>query len=310
MKKQRLLKNLIIAITVFIGVSLFAQEEIILDPSQLTPADTGYYIGGVWKDKDQNGEDEFYNGCIDEYGDANHNESGVQQGFTYYHCMIMPDCWPKDAADDHTLATIDHPEGYIEITKTKYYQTDSAVLGYIISPPVKNLVSLDLEVSADNSTESKFWLEISKDNGATWELSPFIEGTTGTDGNKKGIDLKYDAASDASFAKMITASQESSLVIRLMTKPQMTDNPKDYRGQRLKVHWLKIVAERASAVKPIREDLVQVKVMDNMIFTEQGNIEVYNLLGQSMGSGNYIAVKSGIYIVRTENGATQKVLVR
>ena len=94
----------------------FAQEELILDPSELVPADTGYYIGGVYKDKNQDGTDEFYNQCVDEYSDRHHNEIGTQQGYFYHKCMIMPTCWPKDADEDHSLSDVS--QGYIELGKT------------------------------------------------------------------------------------------------------------------------------------------------------------------------------------------------
>ena len=135
--------------------NLQAQQDIILDPAELIPADTGYYIGGVDKDKNNDGQDEHYNGCSDEYGDASHNESGEQQGFTYNRCMIMPTCWPKNAVEDHSLAEIDHAEGYIELTKSKYAGTDSASLGYIITPSIANLVSMTLETSPDVSSNDR-----------------------------------------------------------------------------------------------------------------------------------------------------------
>lgn len=305
MNKQLLFRTSMTVLAAFIAICLFSQVEIILDPAELIPADSGYYIGGIYKDKDKDGTDEFYNKCVDEYGDASHNESGEQQGFTYNRCMIMPTCWPKDADDDHNEAAIEHPEGYIELTKTKYVGTDSAVMGYIITPPIENLDSMRIEHSPDVSYLTNriyFLLEVSKDNGATWE-NVFIEGETQS---KKGDVSKWDGSVSAEFQAIKDLSRNSSIIMRIMTKPSTTE----YRSQRLKIHWIKIVAEKASLIRPVTTEDIIVKVSNNQIYTEQGQIQVYNLLGQLMGSGNYITVKSGIYLVRTPIGATRKVLVK
>ncbi len=307
MRKIRLIQFITTAFTMLLAVSVCAQEDIILDPAELVPADTGYYEGGVEKDKNDDGIMEFYHECDDEYGDASHNESSVQQGFTYNRCMIMPTCWPKDAIEDHT-ANIEHPEGYIELTKTKYIGTDSAVMGYIISPPVKNLVSLTLEVSPDVSYKTNpiyYQIEYSKDNGATWGDTLIVTETQSKDGEEHVYDK-----TDAEFQKMIDESKATSIVLRIMTKPQIQigDNI-EYASQRLKIHYLTIVAERASSVRTPFADKPKIKVFDHMIYSENSKISVYNTLGQFMGSGNTVSVKSGIYIIRAENGTTQKILI-
>ncbi|MBN2275970.1 MAG: hypothetical protein JXR41_01615 [Bacteroidales bacterium] len=305
MKKQKFLKQTFTAFLAAIGLVIFAQEDIILDPAALIPADTGYYIGGVYKDKDQDGTDEFYNGCVDEYGDASHNESGVQQGFTYNLCMIMPTCWPKDAVDDHDLAEIEHAEGYIELTKSKYPGTDSAQLGYIISPPLQNLVSLYLETSPDvSSNDSRhiyFWVEYSKDYGATWEMSYIQDETI----SKAGDSRTYDGSVYLEFEEMKTASTEGPIVIRIMSTPQ--ESPPG--PQRVKIHYLKIVADKASAIQPVTIDCPEIKILNNTIYNEDNTIEVYNMLGQFIGRGRSVQVPDGIYIVKTPEGSTQKVFV-
>lgn len=305
MKKHRLFKFIVTAFVASIAVSLFAQDEIILDPKDMTPADTGYYIGGVWKDKNDDGIDEFYNGCVDEYGDANHNEAGEQSGFTYNKCMIMPTCWPKDAVDDHGLAEIDHAEGYIQLTKSRYPDTDSAVLGYIITPRIKDLVSLTLETSPDvTSTESRhiyFWIEYSKDNGTTWESSYIEDETT----SKKGDSRTYDGSIYFAFEEMMDASAEGPIVIRIMSTPQ--EQP-----QRVKIHYVKLVATLAGDV-PVNEIKIEnatFKVLDNVIYSEEGEIQVYSILGQFMGSGRSVAVQEGIYLVRTSDGSIHKTLIK
>lgn len=302
MKKQELLRQTVTAVMVVFCISLFAQEEIILDPKDMTPADTGYYVGGIWKDKNDDGINEFYNGCVDEYGDASHNESGVQFGFTYNRCMIMPTCWPKDADEDHGLAEIDHAEGYIELTKTRYVGTDSAVLGYILTPQVENLQSLTLETSPDVSSNDQrhiyFWLEYSKDNGTTWELTYLQDETV----SKKGDVRTYDGSIYFEFEEMMNASTEGPIVIRIIATPQTYP-------QRVKIHYIKIVADVVSSVKDVKIEEQAFRVIDNVIYAEKGSVEVFNLLGTSMGSGEYVAVPEGIYIVRTSDGHISKVLV-
>ncbi|MBN1186990.1 MAG: hypothetical protein JXB49_32230, partial [Bacteroidales bacterium] len=181
MKKHLLLKIAIAAVIVAFCTSLRA-EEITLDPSALIPADTGYYIGGVWKDENEDGIDEFYNGCLDYYDDAHHNENGKQQGFTYAKCMIMPDCWAKNADDEltHELSLV--AQGYIEIGKTRYLNTDSARMCYIICPYLENLEKLYIEASPDVSSNEQrhiwFYIQYSTDQGNTWVEDLFIKDET------------------------------------------------------------------------------------------------------------------------------------
>lgn len=304
MKNKGLLKPCIAVILIVLCLGLFGQEEIILEPKDMTPADTGYYIGGIWKDKNNDGTEEFYNGCLDEYGDANHNEAGVQFGFTYNSCMIMPSCWPKDAADDHALAMIDHAEGYIELTKSRYIDTDSAIMGYIITPPVKNLVSMYLETSPDVSSNPQrhiyFKIEYSKDGGTTWE-NAFIQDETIS---KSGDARTYDGSTYLEFEEMKTASVTSPIVIRILSDPQPLAQP-----QRVKIHYIKIVANKVSAVNEVKTEEPAFRVVDNIIYAEKGSIEVFSILGRLMGSGNSVAVPEGIYIIRTSAGQVSKVFV-
>jgi Neuraminidase (sialidase) len=307
MKKHRLFKKAFTFAIWAFGICLYAQQVIILDPSTMVPADTGYYIGGVNKDKNGDGVDEFYNGCVDEYGDSDHRENGKQQGFTYNKSMIMPDCWPKDAIDDHSKAKIDHAEGYIQLTKSKYPGTDSASLGYIICPAVEELVNLSLEVSPDatrtNERPIDWWIEYSKDNGATWENTYLQDGLPVSD-KKYGEEHFYDGSTFLEFEEMKTASKTSPIVLRIMSRPQT----EAYTAQRLKVHYIEINAKSVS-VRNVIADTEKIRVSNNVISVEDGSIEVFNLLGQFMGSGMSVSVKSGVYIVRFESGKTQKILV-
>lgn len=312
MKKQRLFRTTMTALTAFIAISLFAQDQIILNPKYMVPADTGYYIGGAWKDLNDDDVDEFYNECTEEFGGENHNEAGVQFGFTYNKSMIMPTCFQKDI-DDTTK--MDHSEGYIQLDKTRDVGTDSAVMCYIITPPVTNLVSLTLEVSTDNTRTNDRpidWLiEYSKDNGETWENSYIIDGYPITD-KKYGETFVYDGSEFQEFGDIKTASQEDPIVIRIMSRPQVyePDGSVSIWAQRLRVHYVSIVADKVSSINNIEFDLGTIRINNNTIYSDNGTIEVFNTLGQFMGSGEFVSVQSGIYIVRNEMGATQKVLVK
>jgi hypothetical protein len=299
MKRKRLLQVLLPALTMLFVVNLLAQEDIILDPFLLVPDPEGYYVAGVWKDKDDDGNDEFYNECVDEYSDSHHFESGEQQGFTYHNCMIMPTCYPKDADEDHALAEIDHPEGYIELTKTLYHGTDSAVEGYILFPPVEHLVSLYLETSPDvSSTASRhiyYYIEYSKDQGATWEFSYIKDETI----SKKGDAHTYDGSVFLQFEDMKNASNEGPVILRIMSDEQ-----------RVKIHYIKIVADAGDPVSRVKEDNEMIRIEDNIIYGKSGEIEVYSITGTFIGRGSSVAVAGNqLYLVRTGSGHVQKIMI-
>lgn len=298
MKKTSTLKFSFILLTLFIGVNLLAQDEFILDPAQLIPADTGYYIGGVWKDLSDppDGVPEFYNQCYDAYGDANHNESGTQQGFTYVKCMIMPTCTSK-----HPETTI-VKTGYIEIGKTKYVGTDSARLCYIISPAIMNLTEIYLEVSPDVEPNDQrhiwYYIDYSTDGGETWVETTYIQDETLS---KDGDLHTYDGSLYYQFDEMKTASQAGPILLRLMSGEQ-----------RVKVHYYRIKASEPinNSVIPIREDRINFKVYENTIFANHGKVVVYNLLGQIVGRGESVYVPDGIFIIKTSDGIIHKVYVK
>jgi hypothetical protein len=272
-------------------------EEIKLEPSKLVPADTGYYIGGAWKDENKDGVKEWYNGCFDAYGDASHNETGTQQGFYYHKCMIMPDCGSKSTQIDPPVTL-----GYIELTKTKYLGTDSAVMGYIVSPAIKNLVSLFMEASSDVSVQASrpipYTVEYSKDAGITWELTYFLDNVA-TEG---GYRVTYEKDGlFTEFNEMITASQAGPIKLRIMSGEQ-----------RVNIHLLIITAERADVSVPnthASKPVNLVRINNNTIEAISGSISVYNQMGQLITSGNTVTVKSGLYIVRSINGEVQKVVI-
>ena len=293
MKKMLTLKISLTVLTLIIGVNLLAQDEFILDPSALIPADTGYYIGGVWKDLTGDDIPEFYNGCFDAYGDANHNESATQQGFSYVKCMIMPTCPSKD--EPTTVAV-----GYIEISKTKYVGTDSAILSYIISPSIMNLTEIYMELSPDVSSNDQrhiwYYIDYSTDGGETWSTVYIKDETISKQGDKH----TYDGSIYFEFDEIKAASETGPILLRLMSGEQ-----------RVKVHYLKIKASVPTvSVSSLKEDRITFKVYENMIFAGQGKVMVYNLLGQIVGQGESVYVPDGIYIIRTSDGLIHKVYVK
>ena len=49
----------------------------------------------------------------------------------------------------------------------------------------------------------------------------------------------------------------------------------------------------------------------SILITANTKIEVYNIMGQFIGTGNQVEVPAqGIYLVRTENSPVQKILVK
>ena len=293
MRRNPQRKTILTALIAAFTLSLCAQDEIILNPAELIPSDTGYYIGGVWKDNNEDGVPEFYNGCIDEYGDSHHNESATQQGFTYEKCMIMPDCPSKD---EPTIVSV----GYIEIGKTKYVGTDSARLCFIISPPLVNLTKIYLELSPDVSSNDQrhiwFYIDYSKDFGETWEATYIKDETI----SKKGDLHTYDGSIYFEFEEMQAASQAGPIVLRIMSGEQ-----------RVKVHLCKITADPyIVSAGSVSSRTLSFRVWNNTILAEEGKVLVFNTLGQLVGSGERVPVNTGIYLVKTDDGTVHKVCIQ
>ncbi len=234
-------------ITVFVN-NLFAQNYIEFEPYYLTPDADGWYYSGGWV-SDGWDDSTFYYGCDMEYRDADHWESGIQQGFTYANTIIMPTCWPKDAESDGVGSNVS--QGYIQLGKSMYYGTDSATYAYLISPELKNLDSLSIQLSPDvTPTSSRLIsldLEYSKDGGTTWsydndEIYICVNATS-----KSGstVHLNSDDSDWGMYFKEFMESSESnSIIIRFMS----TDRSYFSQGsQRIKIHNIKIYADEADA---------------------------------------------------------------
>jgi hypothetical protein len=295
-------------------VSLIAQDEIIFKPSELTPHEDGYYIAGFNRDKNGDGIPEFYNKCDDEYEDdlsdgiydphVNHEETGEQQSFKYFNCLIMPTCVHKS---DPITPPVD--TGYIQMSACQFTGTDTAILSYIQSPPINNLVSIYLETSADvsiNESDRKipYKIEYSKDFGTTWEKEYIYDDVK----DQGGYRVTYDSESSI-LQTMIDASKLSPIVLRIITNDRSQLKP--YQGQFVKLHALKITGEigKTNIRRNFSDDL-NIQIRNLTIYSDE-SVSVFNIMGQYIGTGMYIQVPaSGIYLVRTENGPVQKILVK
>ncbi|MBN1184866.1 MAG: hypothetical protein JXB49_21450 [Bacteroidales bacterium] len=294
-----------------LSFGLCAQTDFTLDPSTLTPADSGYYLYGVPADIDGNDiieEGEWASGCPnpdDFWGDDDFWETGLQQGFFYEKTMIMPTCSTKNEPAPGV------PLGYIMLKKNLYAGTDSAQGGgYIVSSPIKNLESIKVIISPDVTPKTAtrpvtLWIEYSKDS-ITWDDDNFIEVGCAED-NKSGDIFQIEAGDPAYTAidTMIKASQEGSIVLRVTAN----------LAQRVKVHQWIITADTGTFVsnKEIKTNSVSqlFTIKDNIILSNSGQIEVYNILGQFIGKGTSVAVeRHNIYIVRNQRGYAHKVYIR
>lgn len=318
---KRILHNslLSVCISLFFSGTVFGQQEITLDPTTLTPADDGYYIGGVMLDTDDDGTEEFYNGCTDHYEynisdgypdegwynvTLNHKETGTQQDFYYHNCMIMPDCEAKGTPIDPAMRA-----GYIQMHACVYSGTDSAIISYIQSPAIVNLTSFTIETSADVSLNDNrnvvYNIEYSKDGGTTWEATYLMDALDAQGGYR----VTYDGETYLEIQEMLDASTEGPIVMRLITNDRAVDRPN--KGQFVKLHSWVLNAEIPSNIETELNEVLTFNINGRLVSSESGNLSVFNPIGQLVGEGMVVEVpKSGIYIVRDNNNKTQKVFIK
>lgn len=309
MKKNFLLKLMIAFFMGAFVTAATAQDEISLIPSELTPSDTGYYLDGRMVDTDNDGiEDTKFSGCEDYYGDADHDEVGTQQGFYYENCMIMPTCWCKNAqviveasGEDALDASLYVSKGYIEISKTKYSGTDSAHICFIKSPCIRDIKEIYIEVSPDvtyieGDREIKCYIEFSTDEGETWSEDYYV---TAEVESKNGNTYTYTADGDDTDMNAIAEASESSpIYIRLVSN-----------DQRVKVHnWTITATEVEVGIQSITQD-TPFEVINNTVYATSGKVYVYDLLGKTVGYGETVTLKQGIYIIRTNKGVSEKIAI-
>ena len=309
--KTKFTKLLLLLVSTMLYTSVFAQDTIyVFDASGLTPDDSGYYTLGIAADIDENGtidEGEWASGCDDFYEDyvnfSNNEESGEYNGFSYAGGLVMPDCEPKYNTDPPTI-----PDGYVQLRPSA--AMDSAV-GAIISPEIQNLVSITLDLSSDVSVRSDraiaFFVEYSTDAGTTWEAEAIDDDLFSLTEKEGAAHAIYDSATSEEIRPIIAASKEGPIVLRLISPPY------DVGGRLLDVHKIEIVATKPMV--STREMLVNsparmFEIRDNLIIAISGEIEVYNIMGQKMGTGKMVAVETGLYIVKAYNGKTEKVYVK
>ena len=287
---------------------VMAQTDFSLDPSTIDPSDTGYYEYGVPADLNGNDvieEGEWASGCPDPddyWGDDDFWETGYAHGFFYANSIVMPDCPTKNEPAPGV------PLGYVMLAKNNNAGTDSATGGYIVSPAIKDLESIKIILSPDVGPRSDrpvtLWIEYSKDS-ITWDDVSYIDLTMTADADKAGHIYELEAGSDAALDTMISASTQGSIVLRASSAIE----------QRVKVHSWVITADTGSFAVSNNERRINLvseffTVKDNIICSNAGEIEVFNILGQFIGRGTAVTVeRSNIYIVRASSGYTRKVFV-
>jgi hypothetical protein len=307
MKKTPFIKLVIVAILATLGSSLSAQTDttFILNPADLTPSDTGYYLAGI--DKTENGSTVHYSECYDAYGDASFMENGLQQGFTYHKCMIMPSCTAKGTS------TVD--DGFIGIGKGKYFDTDSAVVCWIMSPSLSNLDSLYIQTSSDISINTSrhvpFYIQYSTDDGITWNTDYWIMDYVTVQG---GYTVTYTSSGSLNFSQMVTDSKTQNIRLRIRTGDNTSTTLGSDKGQRVFVHKIKIYAKTVinttTGISTVTAATSLATITDRTITSKEGNIIVYTQLGQVVGTGTSVTVKnSGLYIIKNAAGSVQKVFI-
>ncbi len=304
MKMNLFNRNALAAIIAVFGLIANAQDQLIFDPSLLTPSDSGYYILGYDKLEGNPAVLVHYDSCSNEFQESHHFESDTLNGFYFQKGMVMPTCPSKNTPSQVSL-------GYMQLGKSNDLGTENAKLCAITCPPVKNLVSLYLEVSPDNTPipapdpnerHIYYYIEYSKDNGTTWQMNSIHDETLSKAGDKH----TYDTLSAfPAFNEMKTASQAGPIVIRIYTDPQPTAYP-----QRLRIHKIIITADKVSGINSYNIDDDQFIIRGGVIIAKEGIVKVYNTVGQLIGTGTMVSVNDGIYIVKINNGRTHKVVIR
>lgn len=340
--KIQLIQKMTWAVVMAVGsvTCLYAQDDftpvdttIVMDPGMFIPADTGYFVAGVYKDLDGDGIDEFYNGCYDAYGDADHREDGVQHGWEYENVIIFRGC--EMVADDDVIKGTQPEENWptegnlIQVTKHKDALTDSASFGYIASPAFTNLESLTVKVSTDLSINAsrQIWMlvEASLDEGETWEYidNPDGEAFVLQQLTNQGGDIHtYTAGSSAEFDAIIAASQAQAIQLRFMPIPPPFSDTDAVNGERLNFWEITIDAQTAPGTGggngggPLATTpSVKVEpfvIRDQSFVSTQGkDLHVYTMSGVLIGKGQRVPIcEGGLYIVRTLDGDTRKIFIK
>lgn len=311
----------------FVLGDLQAQEDttIVMNPGDFTPHQDGYYLLGV--DKEEDGVINHYEGCYDAYGDSDHKESGEQNGWEYGNVIIFRNCDPE-GVDNAVKGT--PPEGWpeegnmIQLTKHKYALSDSAELGYLVSPEFTSISSLEVLVATDLSTHGRtimIMIEASLDGGETWQYADTEDGTEfiwDEVVDQGGNFLTYTAGSSESFDAIKAASESGPIRLRFLTMPAQGVDFSEESGERLKIWGITIEAKTVPegsggtvlAAEPKTEAFT---IRDDEFIATKGvhELHVYNLSGVLIGSGKRVpACGQGLYLVKTSNGVTKKIYLK
>lgn len=301
-----------------------AQTTFEFIPSELTPAEDGYFLSGITYDFDDNGTDEHIQGCPEVGGidwedyerrdPANviyelHSESdSLESGFEYYNCMVMPVCNGKYAVDSVDLST-----GYVQVRPLIDTSDVALELSYIQSPPMKNLVSIYVETSPDVSINTKrqipYFIEISLDGGETYDS---IINIVDHVGYQAGYSVTYDAETSVQLRDLQDISSGKNFVLRFTSNYDNIASPET--GQYVKFHKIIITADEADAETGVlaNDELDQSSfiIKNGFISIPEGEVSVYRISGQFVGRGNQVAVNKGLYIITTDSGLRKKIFIK
>lgn len=317
----------------FLSVWAEAQTEFSLIAGELEPHDDGLYVAGVTFDFNNDGTDEFANGC--QYIDGQemydfesyerrdpfevtydlHKETGTQFGYSYKNCLIMAAC---DAKYESTLDPV-QSHGFIQIRPLIDTTDVDLAWSYIMSPYVRNIQSITMETSADVSIQPDtrhipYNIEYSLDSGKTFVFDYYIPDMVQERG---GYRATYDIDNSADLAQMNADSQDKNIILRFSGNFDTQDRPN--KGQYVKIHKIVIVADSARAntgggggggtgvlaLDNLRSNS-PITIKNNMISTSDEWVTMYALSGQVLATGREIPVRKGFYIVTTSSGYSRK----
>ncbi len=292
--------------------NLLAQEEVTytLDPSDMDVHDEGYYKSGITKEVD--GQEKFFNGCDDEYGDANHNETGEQQNFYYENVMIMPDCPGKGTPPEG----VDNV-GYVQITKHKDAYTDSASFGYIMTPGVTDIRSLEVHVGTDLSVGNHrrifMAIQSSNDGGETWGIDSETGWESVIELTEQGgnIILLEPDGDNVAFNNMVADSRSGTVHLRILPVPTPGLSTDTNNGERLKIFRMELQASEGATTTSVAADFKEAPfftVQNKTFVSNQDKLSVYTITGAFVGSGKNVSIPSkGMYIVRSTKGKAVRI---
>jgi hypothetical protein len=303
-----------------------AQTEFVLNAGDLIPHDDGYFLAGITYDFNKDGIEDFVNGCPTDFDFEDyerrtptlktiyelHRESGMQEGFTYKNCMLMPVC------DQKYVATLDPALSFGYIQMRPLIDTTDLELSfsYIESPSIRNLQSITIETSPDvhiqaDKRQIPYNIEYSKDGGVSYVLDYFISDVVQADGGSR---VTYTTENSADFTQIQADSKTQNIKLRFSANYDLA-NLGAKKGQYVKVHKISIVADEASTeVVPLTTNLPQIQntiVFRNGAFSvEKGSLNVFTISGQLIGSGQSVAVVKGLYLVVANDGTRKKFFIQ